>query len=86
MLTTKLAKRRLLAAVEFQDNRIAPNAASTVTALTSSRKSATSENAAVASGTRLAYMMSSRTNPKETAVAQAYSPTTSGPSRLVGLF
>src|SRR4030042_70078 len=90
MVTTKLATRKYLAALEFQDNPIAPNAASAVITSTSNRKSATSERAVASSGTKRAYMISSRTSPNEIAASQAYSPTTRGPIILVdvskGLF
>jgi hypothetical protein len=89
-LTSKLAISKFLATIELQDNTIDTNATSTNAALTSNMRSATSEVAAVASGTNLAYMMSIKAMPKETAVAQAYKPTASGPGKPVdslrGLF
>ena len=75
-MMAKLEIRKYLAFLEFQDNPIAPNAASTVMELTSNWKSAASERAVAASGTNPAYTISSRTSPNETAVSQAYSPTT----------
>ncbi len=83
-LTIRLAARKYLAALEFQDNPIAPSATRKVPALAISRKSPTSENAAVAPGTSLAYMTSTTALPKETAVDQAYSPTTSGANLPAG--
>src|SRR4030043_2460765 len=86
IVTAKLATRKYLAALEFQDNPIAPNAASTVIKSTSNRKSATSERAVASSGTKRAYTISSRTSPNEIAVSQAYRPTTRGLIIFVGLF
>ena len=78
-MMAKLEIRKFLAVLELQDNPIAPNAASTVTELTNNWKSAASERAVTASGTNPAYTISSRTIPNETAVSQAYTPTTRGP-------
>ena len=50
-MMAKLETRKVLAFLEFQDNPIAPSAASTVMALTSNWKSAASERAVSASAT-----------------------------------
>jgi len=86
MMTAKLAIRKFLAALEFQDNPIAPKAASTVIASASNRKSAASERAVASSETKPAYTMSSNTSPNEIAASQAYSPTKKGLNILVDMF
>ena len=50
-MIAKLEIRKFLAVLEFHDNPIAPNAASTVMEFTSNWKSAASERAVAASGT-----------------------------------
>jgi hypothetical protein len=85
-IMAKLEIRKLPADLEFQDNPIAPNAASTIREVTNNWKSAASERAVAASGTNPAYTISSRTSPNETAVSQAYSPTTRELMMPVGVF
>jgi hypothetical protein len=85
-MMAKLKIRHFLAVLEFQDNPIAPNAASTVMKLTSNWKSAASERAVATSGTNPAYTISRRTSPNETAASQAYTPTTRGPIMPVDEF
>ncbi len=85
-MMAKLEIRKFLAVLEFQDNPIAPNAASTVRKFMSNWKSAASERAVAASGTKPAYTISSRTSPNETAVSQAYTPTTRGPNMSDDVF
>ena len=78
-MTAKLATRKYLAGFDFQDKPMAPNAANMVRALTSNKKSAASERAVTASGTKPAYRISSRTSPNEIVASQAYNPMIRGP-------
>jgi hypothetical protein len=75
-MTAKLATNRSLGILVLQDKTIAPKAATTVMTPTSSKKSATSEKAVPAVGTRFEYTTSSNTAPKKTVIAHVYSPTT----------
>ena len=85
MMAAKLATKKFLAALEFQDNPIAPNAASAVIMFTSNRKSAASERAVAASGIKPTYTIS-RTSPNEIAASQGYSLTKRGSIMLVDVF
>ena len=85
-MTTKLATRKYLADFDFQDNPIAPNAANIVRAFTSNKKSAASERAVGASGTKPAYRISSRTSPNEIVASQAYNPTIRGLIIFIDVF
>lgn len=86
MVTAKLATRKFLAALEFQDNPIAPDAASTVIASMSNNKSDTFERVDASSGTKPAYTISSNTSPNEIVASQAYNPTTRVLIMLVDVF